>query len=151
MSEDNKNNKNINENNDENNHGARAIYLSCIDYRFVEDTVRLVERVEKCSCTDSFSLAGSSLGTNEFPVWNKVFKQHLVIAEELHSIKNVIFVEHMDCGAYKIIYGPLPPHVERFLHILNVNEAVERFKPLFPNFHYSGYLFHLNGKAEKIY
>lgn len=133
-------------------HHAKAIYLSCIDYRFVDATVRLVEQVEQCQCTDSFCLAGATLGNNKFTHWRQAFRDNLNIAVKLHDINTVIFVEHMDCGAYRVTYGQQTPEAERRLHISNVAIAANWTKRIHPQITtIRGYLFHVDGTAEKIY
>jgi len=131
---------------------AKAMYLSCIDYRFVDATVNLVEQLEQCQCTDSFCLAGATLGNNKFPPWRQTFHENLALAIKFHDIINVIFVEHMDCGAYRHIYGIQTPENERRLHISNVALAANYYKKQYPQIqNWSGYLFHVDGSAEKIY
>jgi len=52
---------------------------------------------------DYFILAGASLGALQG--WTQVFKDHLDLSIKLHNIQEVIFIDHLDCGYYKKIYG----------------------------------------------
>jgi len=131
-------------------HKANAIFLSCMDFRFIDDTIRLLEHQEQCRCFDSFCLAGCCLGTNTFTKWRTVFKEHVILAESLHHIHKIIFVEHMDCGAYKLIYGEITRDDEYALHIKNMREAYQRFKSLYPNLQFVAYLIDVDSKWQKI-
>lgn len=131
-------------------HKAKALFLSCIDFRFIDTTIRLLEGEEQCQCFDSFCLAGCCLGSNTFTKWRDVFKQHVVIAESLHHIDKIIFIEHMDCGAYKLIYGEITREEERALHIKNVREAYQKFKLIYPKLAFSAFLINVDNSTEKI-
>ena len=84
-----------------------AMVLSCIDPRFQ----RLVfERKTKVGLTDNYSaftIAGASIGVvaPAFKEWHETFWQNLAASVQLHNIKQVIVVNHRDCGAAKIAYG----------------------------------------------
>jgi carbonic anhydrase len=131
-------------------HKANAIFLSCIDFRFIDDTIHLLEGEEQCKCFDSFCLAGCCLGSNTFTKWRDVFKEHVTIAESLHHIDKIIFIEHMDCGAYKLIYGEITRDEEVSLHIKNVREAYQKFRVIYPNLQFVAYLIDVNSSWQKI-
>jgi len=84
-----------------------ALVLSCIDPRFQ----RLVfERETKSLRTDkysAFTVAGASIGVvaPAFKAWHETFWENLAASVQLHNIKQVIVVNHRDCGAAKIAYG----------------------------------------------
>jgi carbonic anhydrase len=73
-------------------HTAKAMVLTCMDFRLIDD---------------AFILAGASLGYNQpvYSAWSETFDKHIELAEQLHDIKDVIVVDHMQCGAYKIFYN----------------------------------------------
>ena len=84
---------------------AKALVLTCMDFRFVNDTVQFLNKEYK-DAYNKFSLAGSSLGYNQntFPEWSVTFDKHIELAKDLHDIDEIIVVDHMDCGAYRILY-----------------------------------------------
>jgi hypothetical protein len=55
---------------------------------------------------DQFILAGASLGFTQtkFPYWGDTLIDHMGIGKELHHFREIIFIDHMDCGAYRKFY-----------------------------------------------
>ena len=72
-------NRNNNRNNRNNSSTAQAMVLTCMDYRFVTDTVKLFNRTGLEDDYNKFSLAGASLGYNQtsFPEWSATFDKHV--------------------------------------------------------------------------
>ena len=56
---------------------------------------------------DYFILAGASLGIfqHNHSEWVQAFKDHLDLSIQLHHIHEVIFIDHLDCGYYKKLFG----------------------------------------------
>ena len=56
---------------------------------------------------DEVALPGASLAIVErkYPEWGVALEEVIELLEGLHHIKRVIFLDHRDCGAYKIIKG----------------------------------------------
>jgi len=84
-----------------------ALLLTCIDYRFVDNTAAYMAKRHLTNKYDIAVLAGAALGavTDKYPEWNKTFWDHLGLAIKLHQIKTVLLMDHRDCGAYKLILG----------------------------------------------
>lgn len=84
-----------------------ALAVTCIDYRLVDDAVRFFDAKHLTNDYDQLSLAGASLAavSQKFPSSNAAFWDHINIAKQLHSIKQVIVVDHRDCGAFKVAFG----------------------------------------------
>ena len=129
--------------------------LSCIDYRFIDNTIDFLESGPLSQKYDITSLAGASLAYNQkkFKHWRKTFIDQLALAIDLHHIKKLIVFDHMDCGAYQLFYDDLEPNSqrERELHIKNIKKFIKKIKKIFPQLNYIGYLIHSNGKIESIY
>ena len=55
-----------------------------------------------------FVIAGGSIGVVApvFKDWHKAFWDNLAASIQLHHISKVIALDHRDCGAAKIAYGP---------------------------------------------
>ena len=100
----------------ENNQGATAMVLACIDPRYTTAVEQfLVDQLDSQHYYDLFSLAGASLsggatgttGALYSPYkCQEVFYEHLQIAVILHNIQNIWVFDHLDCGAYKTFYSP---------------------------------------------
>ena len=88
-------------------HTAKAIVITCIDFRLRDDAVIYLDSIGLNNNYDEFILAGASLGYNQtiYSAWIETLDQHIVLAQQLHDIKNVIVIDHMQCGAYKLLYN----------------------------------------------
>ncbi len=139
----------------EKTHIAEAMVLTCIDYRFIDAVIfHLEQNPELSQKYDFTTLAGASLGFNqtEFKYWKNTFIDLLKLAIELHHIKQVIVYDHMDCGAYQLLYPDIELNTEeeRQLHIYNIKRFIRKLKKCFPELVYSGYLTHKDGHVETI-
>lgn len=92
---------------------AQALLLSCMDYRLIDDTTQYMQNERHLlNNYDYVILAGASLGVNNrtYRNWGTTFWQHLDTAIALHSINEVIVIDHRNCGAYKVLLGrDFPP------------------------------------------
>ena len=139
----------------EQTHIAKALVLSCIDYRFIDDVIFSLEEDQKLSQRyDLTALAGSSLAYNqkEYKHWRKTILDQINLAIELHHIKKLIIFDHMDCGAYQMFYPDLKANSEeeRVLHFKNITKFINKMKKIFPQLIYSGYLIHTDKTIEPI-
>lgn len=84
------------------------LLVSCVDFRFRCEIDRLMRDVLHVSGDyDEIALPGSSLALVEesFPDWGKTMDEVIGVLQNIHHIKRVIFLDHRDCGAYKLIKG----------------------------------------------
>lgn len=84
-----------------------VLLLTCMDYRL---TSKIVDYMTSRGLKDGYDhviLAGASLGalTDKRPDWGRTFWQHLDVAIELHHVKKVMVIDHLDCGAYRVFLG----------------------------------------------
>jgi carbonic anhydrase len=105
-------------------------------------------------------LAGASLGVNntKYPNWGKTFWEHLDTAIALHSIHEVIIMDHRNCGAYKLLLGKdfpadanaaqLKEETEVHKHQLDV--LAKAIHDKYPNLEVATLLMSLNGDVEEI-
>ena len=135
-------------------HKAKALVLSCIDYRFIDHTTNLLQLGPLNMKYDFTALPGSSLSFNQrkFKCWRTTFLETVKLAIQLHHIGEIVVIDHMDCGAYALLY----PHIkmnseeEKNLHIKNINKFIKRMRKFFPKLKYTGYLLDIDGKVEQI-
>jgi hypothetical protein len=85
-----------------------AMLLTCIDPRFPEPTIKYMEGRNMVGKYSQFSFAGASIGVvaPAFKAWEPAFWDNLAASIQLHHIPKVIAMNHRDCGAAKIAYGP---------------------------------------------
>ncbi len=124
-------------------HGAKSLVLSCIDYRFINETIHYLNTHRKGNF-DYFVLAGSSLGYNEsceahsakeIPKdssnnWHLTYEDHVRLAMKLHHITEIVVIDHMDCGYYQSVYGDAmsDPKKEKAKHKFNLHKFVRLMK-----------------------
>ena len=84
-----------------------AMLLTCIDPRFQEPIFNDMKTRNMTGKYSQFTIAGAAIGVvaEPFKDWHKAFWDNLATSIELHKIKNVIAINHRDCGAAKIAYG----------------------------------------------
>jgi len=116
---------------------CKNMIISCIDFRFVNGTGYYMNINGKCNKYDQFVLAGSSLGYNGikgYENWVSCCNQHIDLAHKLHNITEITIFDHLDCGAYKLVYSPeeLVGDGEFNLHVENLNKASISLKEKFP-------------------
>ena len=133
---------------------AKAMVLSCMDFRFVNDKVNFLNQIGYKDDYSKFVLAGSSLGYNQdtFPEWSKSFDKHVELAKDLHNIDEVIVVDHMDCGAYRILYdNPSMSKEEEYkLHQKNLHEFKSLINKKFPSLKVTMLLIHTDGTFSEF-
>ena len=139
----------------EKTHFAKAMVLTCIDYRFIDIVITFLENDPVLSFSyDLTTLGGASLGFNQtkFKSWRVTFLDLLQLAIDLHHIEQVIVFDHMDCGAYQLLYPDLElnTEAERLLHVKNIKRFVCKLKKSYPKLEYKGYLSHVDGRIENI-
>jgi carbonic anhydrase len=84
-----------------------AMLLSCIDPRFQKPVFENEAKQGLTGKYSAFTIAGASIGVvaPAFKDWHETFWQNLAASIQLHNIKQVIVMNHRDCGAAKIAYG----------------------------------------------
>ena len=134
---------------------AEALVLTCMDYRLVDDEVKFFDAKHFSGEYDQVSLAGASLAgvSDRFPSSNAAVWDHVNIAKSLHHIREVIVVDHRDCGAYKVAFGDkfaAEPAAETAQH----KDVMAAFKVALaarhPDLGVEFYLMALDGTAEAI-
>lgn len=126
-------------------HDANSLVLSCMDFRFINQTVEYLYGRNETEDFDYFVLAGASLGYNESntyndsgcihhnklhidPAWKRAYEDHIRLAIDLHDIKEIIVIDHMDCGMYRAVYGDICSKAEQKLHIENIHKFIDSLK-----------------------
>jgi carbonic anhydrase len=132
-----------------------AMLLSCIDPRFQKP---VFDRQVKDGLADkysAFTVAGASIGVvaPAFKAWQETFWENLAASIQLHNIKQVIVVNHRDCGAAKIAYGEAKvanPAVEKETHKEALLEFRRQLNEKFPALGTQLGLMALDGTLETI-
>jgi carbonic anhydrase len=134
---------------------AEALVLTCMDYRLVDDAVKFLDAKHLTNEYDQVSLAGAALAavSNKFPSSNAAFWDHVAIAKTLHHIKQVIVLDHRDCGAYKVAFGDkfaAERAAETAQHKAVMAEFRKRLAKKHPDLDAAFYLMALDGSVEPV-
>ena len=132
-----------------------AMVLSCIDPRFPELTLNYMKGRGLLGKYSQFVIAGGAIGVVApvFKDWHKAFWDNLAASIELHHIPKVIALDHRDCGAAKIAYGPeksATPQVETETHRAALMEFRRQMGERQPKLAVETGLMGLDGKVEML-
>jgi carbonic anhydrase len=96
---------------------AQALALSCMDLRYIDETVMVLNDFGLHNSYDHIVIAGAAIGVthaDKFTApggapcgFRETFLTHVELAKALHNIKEIILVQHMDCGAAKHVLKQL--------------------------------------------
>jgi len=131
------------------NHQAKALILSCIDYRFLAAERYFLSLKNLGNKYDWTALAGASLALAGFPHPSdaEAFWDQLDISHHLHQIEKVIIIDHQDCGAYATLIDPnlsQDPERELQVHIDYLNRAYWSIRQRYPDIDVELYFVPLN-------
>jgi carbonic anhydrase len=132
-----------------------ALAITCIDYRLVDDAVRFFDGKHLTNDYDQVSLAGASLAgvSDKFPSSNAAFWDHIGIAKQLHHIKEVIVLDHRDCGAFKVAFGDDykgQGAAETAQHKTVMEQVKAKLATTNPDLTAQFYLMALDGQADRV-
>ena len=132
-----------------------VLLLSCMDYRLLDAIVSYMHHRGLKGKYDHIILAGGSLGavTDKYPAWNETFWEHLDAAIALHGVKQVLLMDHRDCGAYRVILGEdlaKDPAKETASHTTELRKLREQVLVKHPTLGVELLFMSVNGKVETI-
>ena len=126
--------------------------LSCMDPRFQPIVYNYLKKKRLNGKYSAFTIAGSAIGVtaNKFKKWQKSFWDNFDTSLKLHSIKKLIVINHLDCGAAKIINRKkeFSKINERKIHINSFQKIKKIFKKKYPKLKIELKLISLNSKVE---
>lgn len=135
-------------------HRAKALVLSCIDFRFVGLEQSFLSNQHLGQAYDWVALAGASLALTGFPrpAEAEVFWDQLALSKQLHDISKVIILDHQDCGAYASVYKqPFSDLTsEQNLHAQYLHQAYKQIRQRYPDLDVELYFVKLTGEVSLI-
>ncbi|MCE3230980.1 MAG: hypothetical protein K0R52_908 [Alphaproteobacteria bacterium] len=134
---------------------APYLLVSCMDFRLRHKVQKFMEKYVGNKSYDEFVIPGASLGAlnGQYPYWNNTFEDVVKLAVNLHKVTHVIFLDHRDCGAYKMLTNEdyagsrekeTIAHSQQFHHIRTM------MKEKFPDMHVETLIMGLDGEVETI-
>jgi hypothetical protein len=130
-------------------HPAKALVLSCIDFRFLTVERKFLGLKNLRNEYDLTALAGASLALAGFPHPSdaEAFWDQLDISVRLHQIKKVLIIDHQDCGAYASMIDPdlsKDPTRELQIHTDYLSRAYKSIRNRYPDLEVELYFATLN-------
>jgi hypothetical protein len=113
-----------------------ALVVRCIDFRFIHYIRSFTDRELAGKTYDVVGYAGAAKD------WSQVMKE-VEISERLHGPKQLVLINHEDCGAYGTDGTP-----ER--HAADLRKAREAVLAEFPDVQVDLYYLHLDGTFEPV-
>ncbi len=133
-----------------------AMLLTCIDPRFVTAARGYMVGTKHWKDNYSqFSFAGAAIGAvaPKLEGWHQTFWDNLAITLQLHNIKNLVALDHRDCGAAELAYGKeavATPKAETETHRKALAEFRAEVGKRHPQLHLITGLIAKNGKVEML-
>jgi len=136
-------------------HQAKALVLSCIDFRFLESERYFLTLQHLDNQYDWTALAGASLALTGFPhtAEAEAFWDQLALSRQLHQIEKVIILDHQDCGAYASKIDPnlsQDPVREQQVHADYLNRAYREIQQRYPDLTVELYFITLKAEALPV-
>lgn len=136
-------------------HKAKALLITCIDFRFHQFNKELYSKKEYLGKTDLLSVAGAS---RDFiypldPTHGEYVWRQLDLSIKLHDPEEIIICDHEECGAYAqdgMIPIKLTVKEDRAEHIKILKKLKPRLQKRYPNKTFIFLFAYLSGKIEKL-
>jgi len=135
---------------------ASTLLISCVDFRLRHETENLMRsQLHLLDDYDEVALPGASLGMVlvDHPHWRQTLEDIISLVEQLHQIKQIILLDHRDCGAYKLIKGPeyaTSTEAETAIHKQTLLEAKAVLQAKFPAIKVYTMLLGLDGVVDNF-
>jgi hypothetical protein len=113
-----------------------AIVVRCIDFRFIHYIRNFTDTELAGKTYDVIGLAGATKD------WPEVIKE-VDISERLHGPRQLVLINHEDCGAYGADGTP-----ER--HTADLRQARDAVRAKYPDLQVDLYYLHLDGTFEAV-
>jgi hypothetical protein len=127
-----------------------------VDFRLRDEVGDfLTNKLELRDKFDELSLPGASLavvGPADHH-WSKYSMEMIKLLVGLHKIKQIVFIDHENCGAYKYVHGDehqKDPHQDTELHNKTMQEASDQIRQVLPDIRIFLLLMGLDGKITNL-
>ena len=135
--------------------GINVLLLSCMDLRLLDETVAFMDLMGLTNRYDHVILAGASLGATFAgkPHWGDTFRDHLAVARQLHDVREVLILEHRNCGAYRLLLdldAAIAPEPEAHAHAAQAERLREQIGREASELRVRSYLMDLDGTVGEL-
>jgi hypothetical protein len=132
---------------------SSTLVISCVDFNLKNIILNFLD---KNLCLkddyDEISLPGASLAISNPPkkYWKSTISDIITILVQLHKVRRIIFIDHMDCKMFKLMKNKLSYTKERGAHLCELQIAKCEIKKMFPMMKINSFLIGLDGNVEEI-
>ncbi len=135
---------------------APYLLVSCMDFRLRNEVAKFMKLRVGENTYDEFAIPGASLGAlNEnYPHWVQTFEDTVGLCIKLHSITHVIFLDHRNCGFYKMLKGEHccgDKDTETHVHATQFEAVRKIMKEKFPDLKVETLIMGLDGQVEEVH
>lgn len=129
-------------------HTCSTALIKCMDFRLTKDVHDWMLQQNLVNDCDIISVAGAAKDIVENP---RGYVASLIgLAVQLHQVKKLIFMHHLDCGAYGGCAAFSSQEEERSKHRSEIQRAHQIIAAQFPGIQIETYLAVPSGTAWKI-
>lgn len=136
-------------------HKAKAVIVSCMDFRFQKYVFKWLEENNLLGSTDIISIAGASrnLTTPTDEASKEFILKQIELSVSLHNPDTIYILDHQDCGGYALD-GTIPANLEESIdyeHHKKFSVTVKSLLSLiYPNKEIITLYLALDGTVKKI-
>ena len=116
-------------------HTCKAVLIQCMDFRFMKGIREYLDNEGLTNKCDLVSMAGAGrcLADPMAPEHKSCLETQIKLSKDLHSIEDVIIMNHLDCGAYggRSSFSSDEEEYER--HVNDLNAAALHVRGLCPD------------------
>ena len=133
-----------------------TLLVSCVDFRLRGEIAKIMSDIlHLIGDYDEISLPGASLALvqDKYPDWNRTMSEVIGLLKKVHHIKRVVFLDHRDCTAYRVLKGDDAVDTrssETKTHKAVFKEVREFMKINFPELEVYTLLIGLDGMVENF-
>ncbi len=134
---------------------ADSFVVSCIDPRLTDDTTMLMAALGRTDRYSEMRIAGAALAAvdGRRPAWGTALWENLAASRQLHGVRQVVFINHRDCGAMNLWAGRRladDPAEELRLHHQVMEQAAAEVLRRHPGMSVELRLMELDGSARLL-
>lgn len=115
-------------------HACKALLVHCMDFRFMKGIRAFLDQNGLTGDADLVSVAGAVKGVADpaAPSETDFLLKQIGLSHDLHGIKHLILMNHLDCGAYGGSKAFASADEERSKHVADLQRSRDILKQKYP-------------------
>ncbi|MAG44744.1 hypothetical protein CL633_02540 [bacterium] len=133
-------------------HNCTTLILACIDFRLIGYINKFIKKKNLENSCDLLTIAGGAraLVRPSFEYERQAVLGQIKLASKLHSIKEIIFINHEDCGAYGGTKAFNSFKDELIMHKADMVKAEKFINKKYPKLKVKKFFMKLDGKVTQL-